>query len=292
MKYGLQRTYDLLYAEDGNGHNAMYWAAHSGDVNIIEYLIRRNLDPTLPDAVGTTPLHVSADKGNFDAIIFFIKCGCNPFLRDRNGETAVSLARKSVDSSMLSAIKVESRARKKSNPFCLCMKKCCSKKFLGRTRCRSSSLLVGIEGGMHLRCANQEEEKYVDLEDGTCTNNPIKIKIKKSRSDMGDPIVSPGFYRSGVSLHKGKENKCIPHALRRLKPSRFSYCCLYSFILIAYWVLSLAIPYYAWIATVLGSVYLFRFVAFQILDFRFKILDFGFFILFFFTTKESKKMFW
>ena len=257
----------------------MHWAADSGDVNIIEYLIRKNLDPTIPDSIGTTPLHVSAEKGNFDAVIFLIKCGCDPYLKDRNGETAISLARKSIDSNLLSAIKVESRTRKKSSTFCIFANNYCPKKLMSRTRCRSSSLLVGIEGGVHLRNANQEEEKYLDLEDGTIISN--SIKMKSSRSDMGDPILSPGCYQSGVSLslQRSKQDKCVPHALRRLKPSRFSYCCLYSFVLVAYWVLSLAIPYYAWIATVLGSTFLFRFVGLRIFIF----------ILFCLTRESSKK---
>ncbi len=253
----------------------MHWAADSGDVNIIEYLIRKNLDPTIPDSIGTTPLHVSAEKGNFDAVIFLIKCGCDPYLKDRNGETAISLARKSIDSNLLLAIKVESRARKKSSKFCIFANNYCPKKLMSRTRCRSSSLLVGIEGGVHLRIANQEEEKYLDLEDGTMISN--SIKMKSSRRDMGDPIpsLSPGCYQSGVSLslQRSKQDKCVPHALRRLKPSRFSYCCLYSFVLVGYWVLSLAIPYYAWIATVLGSTFLFRFVGLRIFYFHIILLD-------------------
>ena len=150
---------------------------------------------------------------------------------------------------------------------------------MSRTRCRSSSLLVGIEGGVHLRNANQEEEKYLDLEDGTIISN--SIKMKSSGRDMGDPILSPGCYQSGVSLslQRSKQDKCVPHALRRLKPSRFSYCCLYSFVLVGYWVLSLAIPYYAWIATVLGSTFLFRFVGLRIFIF----------ILFCLTRESSKK---
>ena len=279
-KYSLYRTYELLYADDGNGHNAMYWAADLGDVNIIEYLIRRNLDPRIPDSIGVTPLHISSEKGKYDAVIFLIKCGCDPTLKDLNGNSPFSIVRKSNNGKLLSEMKKQFRLQNKENGngngnrgererergriesiFCdVCgINQYYVERIFQRKTCPSSTILVGIEGSTCRGRNSNEEEKYLELEDGVGS----KDLMRNSRRDMGDPILSPqGCYRNGISLFKGVEGKgkLKPHALRRLNPSRFSYCFIYCIVIVAYWVLSISIPYYGWIALVFGSMFLFRLV--------------------------------
>jgi Ankyrin repeats (3 copies) len=78
--------------EDFEGHNALDWAASAGNVNVIEYLIRRGLHPSRVDPLGRTALHAAASAGKISAIEFLIRCGCDPNLQDKSGQSPVSIA--------------------------------------------------------------------------------------------------------------------------------------------------------------------------------------------------------
>lgn len=95
-----------LHKCDREGHNCLDWAADSGSVNLIEYLIRRGMNVFQLDNLNRGPLYWAIKSmskcaallleitqllqrftiGNrVDAAKFLIKCGCDSSVPDNNG---------------------------------------------------------------------------------------------------------------------------------------------------------------------------------------------------------------
>ena len=62
----------------------LFKAAWTGDVSTLRGM---NIDVNLKDAIGRTSLHIAAEKGNMDVVMFLIENGANVNVADVNGNT-------------------------------------------------------------------------------------------------------------------------------------------------------------------------------------------------------------
>ena len=93
-KHGLLKTLDALSKLDYDGHSCLDWAASSGSVNIIEFLIRKGMNPLRVNRSSNRgPLFWAVSNGHVHAARFLANAGCNPFLPDPRGTTPASIAR-------------------------------------------------------------------------------------------------------------------------------------------------------------------------------------------------------
>ena len=274
VKFGPLRTFDLLCLEDSDGHSAMHWAAFIGDVNLIEYLIRRSLDPLKMDRIGRDALHMAAVGGKLDAFIFLVKCGCSMQLEDSQGKTPVYLAAAAGFTNIVSAANSRRLGRDLSS--------------LDRAQVRrgsrvgregiiaSPASLVGIDG----RSWDQggEPDMDMDIESGLGGSGPAS-EVASAPSPSGATVTAtakgwkgakhgnpPGAARQcadskkrAISLYSTTSSSLRkPHAMRRLRQSRPLYAFIYAGIVTGYWCLALALPFYAWLVLVGLSLFLFR----------------------------------
>ena len=83
---------DLLSCLDSEGHSALDWAADNGDVNMLEFLIRKGLNPYHVDAANRTALFWAVKNGRVAAARFLVLCGLNPYQKDAHSQSAMRLA--------------------------------------------------------------------------------------------------------------------------------------------------------------------------------------------------------
>ena len=69
------------------------WAANFGSINILEYLIRLGLDIYKNNDSGRGVLYYVVKEGRIQAVRFLIHCGCNPFTIDGTGKSAYDMAK-------------------------------------------------------------------------------------------------------------------------------------------------------------------------------------------------------
>lgn len=108
-KYNEHTVLDHLHACDSDGHNCLDWAADSGTVNLIEYLIRRGMNPQRLDSCGRGPLFWAVKSHRTDAVRFLLRCGCDPHATDSSGISPYSTAKERRDSDLLYLIAKESK---------------------------------------------------------------------------------------------------------------------------------------------------------------------------------------
>lgn len=104
-KCGVRPTLECLAKVDCDGHSCLDWAATSGDVNVIEFLIRKGMNPQRVNQTGRGPLYWAVSSGQVGAVAFLAKAGCNPYLPDHRNTTPRSVANAKGDAELLEAIK-------------------------------------------------------------------------------------------------------------------------------------------------------------------------------------------
>ena len=103
-KFDLLQTLECMSQVDCDGHSCLDWAASSGDVNIIEFLIRKGMNPQRVNKTGRGPLYWAVNSGQMSAVRFLAKAGCNPYLPDHRNTTPRSVAKTKGDSELLDAL--------------------------------------------------------------------------------------------------------------------------------------------------------------------------------------------
>mmetsp|Transcript_34523 Transcript_34523/g.32890 ORF Transcript_34523/g.32890 Transcript_34523/m.32890 type:complete len:730 (+) Transcript_34523:362-2551(+) len=102
----------------------------------------------------------------------------------------------------------------------------------------SSSATIEVIGG-------QQREDEV-------SHNFEARDIQNSRLGTLLGSTSPGSPHTDITLYTGTiDSNCRPHALCRSKPSRFSYALLYALIVVGLWILTVCIPFYAWLVLII-----------------------------------------
>ena len=94
-------TYFIELGSDSNletnsGQNCLHFAARYGDERLCKILVENhNHDLNVRDYDGKTPLHYSAQSGNYELFQYFVKLKCNIYLETNEGENCLHFAAKS-----------------------------------------------------------------------------------------------------------------------------------------------------------------------------------------------------
>lgn len=271
-KYGYERASQLLVASDVSDNNALDWAADSGEVNIIEYLIRRNINPLRTNYNGRSALHIAAKYSRLDAALFLVKCGCDPFQQSRDNESPMSVAVASNNREIIAAMGWKGNLGKLRHTQ---LSQCSSST---RIRAASKDLgsLVGIPGGHETSGQSELESGYANTERKNILESSLppgatfavvgnESTAAPATAATATAISSPSLLRDpdpGLSLYTiNKQGSRRPHAIFRLKPSRIGYAVFYGLVVVAYWILAICVRFYVWAILVVLSVLLFRCVS-------------------------------
>ncbi|KAL3515636.1 hypothetical protein ACH5RR_022538 [Cinchona calisaya] len=63
--------------------------ASTGNAAFLDELLKAGLDPDVGDSKGRSPLHIAATKGHEECVVVLLKHGCNIYLQDFEGNTAI-----------------------------------------------------------------------------------------------------------------------------------------------------------------------------------------------------------
>lgn len=105
-KHGVGVTLRLLSQADVEDHTPLDWAADTGDVNQLEFLLRQGLDLHRVDVEGRGALFWAVRSSRVTAARFLVRCGCDPHQADRCGQTPWEIARKAGNWELLEALTV------------------------------------------------------------------------------------------------------------------------------------------------------------------------------------------
>ncbi len=88
------KVYKLSDLADEKGASVVHHGARSGNVDILNYLIRKcSFDGTKRSKVGATPAHDAAATGKLNSLIWLLSnTGCSVEDSDSSGATVVHLA--------------------------------------------------------------------------------------------------------------------------------------------------------------------------------------------------------
>lgn len=90
--HGTQVALELMSTLDNEAHSALDWAADYGDVNVLEFFIRKGLNPLRVDGLNRTALYWAVKSNRLEVIRFLLKVGCNPMQKDFKDQTPMTLA--------------------------------------------------------------------------------------------------------------------------------------------------------------------------------------------------------
>lgn len=79
---------------DNEAHSALDWAADYGDVNVLEFFVRKGLNPFRVDGMGRTALYWAVKSNRYEAARFLMMCGCDPRQKDYKEQTPLQLAQR------------------------------------------------------------------------------------------------------------------------------------------------------------------------------------------------------
>ncbi|XP_054708821.1 ankyrin repeat domain-containing protein 39-like [Uloborus diversus] len=77
---------------DSSGYTALHYAARHGKQRVCEVLLKSNANPNAQTPGGATPLHRAAFAGNDVIVNMLLKFKADPMLRDSDGRTALHKA--------------------------------------------------------------------------------------------------------------------------------------------------------------------------------------------------------
>eukprot|EP01039_Chlorochromonas_danica_P001485 gene1485-1618_t len=92
--HGTQVALELMCTLDNEAHSALDWAADYGDVNVVEFFVRKGLNPFRADGMNRTALYWAVKSNRIDAARFLMMCGCDPLQKDLKDQTPLVLAKK------------------------------------------------------------------------------------------------------------------------------------------------------------------------------------------------------
>lgn len=84
---------DLLNVKDeDHGNVPLHIAASKGNIEMIQYLVRKGASLNIQDVYGNTALHYALDKSNNDIAFYLLKNGCDVNISDYRGNTPLHTA--------------------------------------------------------------------------------------------------------------------------------------------------------------------------------------------------------
>lgn len=100
----------MLRCKDNEKHGVLDWAADAGDVNMVEYLLRKGVSPHDYDDKNRGPLFWAAKSRRAKVCrLLYLACGCDPHAVDSDtGTSPYSIAKASGDERLMTAFSEKS----------------------------------------------------------------------------------------------------------------------------------------------------------------------------------------
>ena len=80
-------------SQDKDGYSALYWAVFGNHTDVVNKLISKGADVNVRTGHYWTPLHAAAHSGDTELMKFLLQHGAKPLIRNSRGETALDIAR-------------------------------------------------------------------------------------------------------------------------------------------------------------------------------------------------------
>jgi hypothetical protein len=96
-------VHTLITSRDSNDWSALEWAIEAGDVNCVEYLIRKGLNPYKISIHGQNALHIALSRHRIEVALFLLDVGCDAFAKDKDGISPVDFHSLHQDSELRNA---------------------------------------------------------------------------------------------------------------------------------------------------------------------------------------------
>lgn len=195
--HGTEQLINLLHARDINGWGCLEWAIESGELNTVEYLIKKGLNPHhIVQKTNENALHIAISNHRIDIASYLLDIGCDFTVKDQYGLTPLQNPALGDDSELKNTILNHERVKK-----CFC---CLQPKPNITNQKNSPTTSSDLETGLEII------PTYKELKDGT----------KRS------------------------------YAIKRTSPTRLLYLLIYAFTTTGLWLLSMVVPFYAYIPLV------------------------------------------
>ena len=73
LKTIVEQDIKILETKDTAGRTALHFAANSGHLEIVKYLLAKGIDINLKSSANTTPLHFAAFSGHLDIVKWLVE---------------------------------------------------------------------------------------------------------------------------------------------------------------------------------------------------------------------------
>lgn len=282
-KYSDREVLELINSCDYEGHNALDWAAFSGGVNVIEFLIRKGLSPFKCDSLNRGPLYWAVSCQHPVAVRFLIRVGCNPYSKANNGKTPFEMAMASRNLELISAVQdgFSHHPSGSSSYFANHFYFLSNFGSQFRHSARAKTSLSVASTSIH---QTTEDSSATTLVDGTLLSiltssnsehiEPTKSEninsYNKKREAIVNPLIgciTPNDYKHSAKVSRESEcedsvthstDKFQSHAINRMTSRSTGFILIYALISFSLWLLSIYINFLAWFALVGFVLYYFR----------------------------------
>src|SRR5438270_459257 len=105
-----------INGKDSEGRTPLFWASLSGYTNIIRALLGKGAHVNSKDNYGWTPLMAAVDLGQVDSVKLLLQKGADGQVRGKDGSTALRLAQKYKNDSIVALLRNASREVPAKNP--------------------------------------------------------------------------------------------------------------------------------------------------------------------------------
>ena len=79
-------------SQDDNGYTALYWAAFTNHIEVVEELLKFDPDVNIQNRYHWTPLHAAAQVNSIDIMQVLLQRGAKPSIRNNKNQTALDVA--------------------------------------------------------------------------------------------------------------------------------------------------------------------------------------------------------
>jgi len=227
-RHGAQVALELMSQPDHEGHTPLEWAADSGDVNIMEFFMRKGLSPYRRDPMNRTALFWAVKSGRVAAARFLVKCGCDVDLIDTTGQSPLKIARESRHTDMLRALDATS---------------------LSKDQLTLRASYQDLQAAIHDTTVAETQDVNMHLSSNISASQRSGLSMhshSNHSNSHNNGLISP-------PLCVISNNKRLSHAIEQRNRSSNANIAVFGTIVLFLWILTLLVPFYAWLFIVFSA---------------------------------------